>query len=78
MRLGEILLARSLVSAADIEEAMRRQKVKGGRLGDNLISLGVITQEQLEAVMHETPKAPKSLAETGLPLSILWSSFHRR
>ncbi len=73
MRLGEILLARSLVSAADIEEAMRRQKVKGGRLGDNLISLGVITQEQLEAVMHETPKAPKSVAETGLPLSSLSS-----
>lgn len=73
MRLGEILLARGLVTAADIEEATRRQKVKGGRLGDNLIGLGVITQEILDAVIHETPKAPTSLEATGLPQASLLS-----
>ncbi|MDP6708178.1 MAG: hypothetical protein QF893_17675 [Alphaproteobacteria bacterium] len=73
MRLGEILLARGLVSAADIEEAARRQKTKGGRLGDNLIGLGVVTREQLDEVMHETPKAPKSLEDTGVSQALLSS-----
>ena len=73
MRLGEILLARGLVTAADIDEAARRQKVKGGRLGDNLIGLGVLTLEQLDEVMHETPKAPKSLEESGVSQAVLSS-----
>jgi len=71
MRLGEILLARGMVTAADIEEATRRQKIRGGRLGDNLIALGVITQDKLDEVMHETPKAPTSMAQVGLPQASL-------
>ena len=73
MRLGEILLARGLISEADVEEAMRRQKIKGGRLGDNLVRLGVLTHEQLDEVIHETPKTPKSLAEVGVPQALLSS-----
>ena len=73
MRLGEILLARGLVTTADIEEAVRRQKIRGGRLGDNLIALGVLTQASLDAVIHETPKAPASVAQVGLPPASLMS-----
>ena len=66
MRLGEILVARGIVSLDGIEQAAEHQRANGGRLGDNLITLGLLTQEQLEGVMHDTPRSPKTMAGTGL------------
>lgn len=66
MRLGEILVARGIVTLEGIEQAAEHQRANGGRLGDNLIELGLLTQEQLEAVMHETPRSPKTIMGTGL------------
>ncbi len=64
--LGEILLARKLVSESDIANAISRQKVRGGRLGENLVALGVISQQQLNTVLSAKPKAPRSIEDTGL------------
>ncbi len=61
MLLGDILVAKGLVSPADIEQAMERQVNNGGRLGDNLVALGVVTQEQLDDVFNETPQSPRNL-----------------
>lgn len=66
MRVGDILVARGFVTVADIEEATARQRVEGGRLGDNLIALGKLTPEQFASVIHDTPPAPRSVAETGI------------
>ncbi len=66
MRLGEILVARGLVGVEDVQRAVERQVTSGGRLGDNLIALGVLTIEQLDDVMHETPRSPKSIPGTGI------------
>ncbi len=63
MLLGDILVAKGLVSLADIEQAVQRQVEQGGRLGDNLIALGVVTQEQLDEVFNETPASPRNLDE---------------
>lgn len=38
----------------------------GGRLGDNLVAIGAITQEQLNAFLHRTPREPENIAATGL------------
>ena len=46
MQLGDILVGRGLVTAADIEAALARQLTEGGRLGDNLIAMGLLTAEQ--------------------------------
>ena len=70
-KLGEILLARNLVSESDIANAVARQQVHGGLLGENLIALGVITQQQLSAVLSAKPKSPRSIEDTGLPLGQL-------
>ena len=51
MQLGDILIGRGLVSAADIEAALARQLTEGGRLGDNLIAMGLLTAEQLATVI---------------------------
>lgn len=71
MRLGDMLLMRGLVCGADIARATARQHHQGGRLGDNLIALGLMTTEQLFAVMNETPKMPRSIAETGISRGLL-------
>jgi predicted ATPase with chaperone activity len=72
MQLGDILVGRGLVSAADVEAALARQLTEGGRLGDNLIAMGHITADQLAEVMNTAPAVPASLEETGItPRSLL-------
>src|SRR6185503_14008305 len=66
MFLGDILVGRGLVGAADIEAALARQLTEGGRLGDNLIAMGLLTAEQLTEVMNTAPAVPASLEETGI------------
>ncbi|HZT90206.1 MAG TPA: hypothetical protein VFA12_19725 [Stellaceae bacterium] len=66
MRLGEILVARGLLKVSDINTALKRQLVAGGRLGENLIALGLIEPEVLDSVIHSTPAIPTTIAETGI------------
>jgi hypothetical protein len=71
MFIGDILIAHGLVTQADVAAALERQKLEGGRLGENLIALGKISPADLESVIHAAPSAPRTLAETGLALSEL-------
>src|SRR6267378_2204051 len=67
MSLGGLLVGRGFVTLSDINEALERQRVKGGRLGENLIALGLLTTEQLTSVIHATPPIPSALSDTGIP-----------
>ena len=51
MRLGELLVAAKLVSETDVDTALERQLAHGGRLGDNLIALGVLDSKQLDGFL---------------------------
>ena len=53
MSLGGLLVGRGFVTLSDLNEALERQRVEGGRLGENLIALGLLTPEQLMA-LHGT------------------------
>ena len=66
MQLGDILIGRGLVTAADIDAALARQLTEGGRLGDNLIAMELLTAEQLATVINTAPAVPASLEETGI------------
>ncbi len=66
MRLGDILLYRGLVSAEGLERALKLQREKSGRLGEYLIELGLISHEQLHAVLEETPSSPLNVQQTGI------------
>ncbi|HVC53885.1 MAG TPA: hypothetical protein VND87_17835 [Stellaceae bacterium] len=66
MRLGEILVGSGFVSVADVEEAIRRQRAEGGRLGENLVALGRLDADQLALVLNRTPPIPLSVADTGI------------
>src|SRR6266851_1376810 len=65
MELGDRLVAKGLVSPADIEAALARQVKDGGRLGENLVAMGVVTADQIAAV-NSAPAIPMSIEETGV------------
>jgi len=71
MRIGELLVAAGLVSEADVARAMARQRDEGGRLGPNLVATGAISAEDLARFCDGVPPEPATLAETGLPESVL-------
>ncbi len=66
MLLGDILIAKGLVSDQQVAQAMERQKASGGRLGDNLVALGAVSQEQLDGILHDVPASPSTIEDTGL------------
>lgn len=72
MRLGELLVGWGLATPADIAAALQRQTSQGGRIGENLVALGILTHEQLASVINATPAAPADVADTGiLPRNLL-------
>lgn len=66
MQLGDMLVARGVVTPADIEAALARQVTEGGRLGENLVAMGVATAEQIATVVNSAPAIPASVADTGI------------
>ena len=71
MELGSILLKKNLATQEQIDQALEMQAQSGGRLGDCLVTLGVITHDQLTGIMNPAPQAPKTLAQTGVSESEL-------
>ncbi len=66
MRLGEILVGGGYVTVADVEVAVRRQRIEGGRLGENLVALGRLSADQLAKAINATPAVPSTIADTGV------------
>lgn len=66
MRLGDLLVKANLVTAENIAQALERQASEGGRLGDNLVALGVLEHATLEAFLKRIPAEPVDLAATGI------------
>ncbi len=61
-RLGEILIADGLVSADQVEQALRAQVVWGGRLGTNLVELHCIDLDGVAAAIGKQRGLPAALA----------------
>jgi hypothetical protein len=66
MNLGNLLVAKGLVSVEDIQQAVDHQTTNGGRLGDNIVALGLMTKEQIEEVLTDAPQAPSMAQTTGI------------
>ena len=66
MQLGDMLVARGLVTPADVEAALARQVKDGGRLGENLVAMGLVTADQIAACVNAAPAIPGGVAETGI------------
>ncbi len=70
IRLGEILVGRGLVSEADLDVALKRQEVAGGRLATNLVALGLLAPSDLAILLRHqrevvaaVPGAERALAK---------------
>jgi predicted ATPase with chaperone activity len=71
MNLGDILVAKGMVSAEDVKCALEHQRQNGGRFGESLVALGVLTKEQIDKVLEEAPQAPLTIPATGLDPALL-------
>jgi hypothetical protein len=69
--LGPLLIERNLLEPHQLEAALEHQKVARCSLIVSVLALGFLSQEELDAVLGETPPAPESIAETGLELRFL-------
>jgi hypothetical protein len=52
MLLGELLVAQGLATTGEIKNALALQERYGGRVGDHLIDMGVLSKETLEAALR--------------------------
>lgn len=71
MAIGELLKAKGIINDEQLAKVLRQQKIAGGRLGDNLVSLGYVTREHLDSILHEPPPIPKTSDQTGLENNLL-------
>src|ERR1017187_10202980 len=66
MRMGDLLVGANLVTVEDVAAALARQAENGARLGDNLVALGAIDQQALNAFLKRIPVEPADIAATGI------------
>jgi type IV pilus assembly protein PilB len=57
-RLGEILVRDSVISADQLKQALDYQKKEGGRLGTCLVKLGIVSDEDITAVLSRQYGVP--------------------
>lgn len=62
MRLGELLIADGRLTEEQLDQALRAQVVWGGRLGTNLVELGLIDLEELSWALARLHRLPVALA----------------
>src|SRR6185436_14851708 len=57
-KLGEILVRENLITSQQLREALDYQRTNGGRLGSNLVKLGVISDDVITAVLSRQYGVP--------------------
>ncbi len=70
-QIGEKLLDENVITEEQLHAALERQRLQGGRIGNNLVDLGFITFDELDRFFQKHPGAPKTVEETGLELSFI-------
>jgi type IV pilus assembly protein PilB len=57
-KLGELLLKENLISADQLKQALEHQKSSGGRLGNSLVKLGFLSDDEVTAVLSRQYGVP--------------------
>jgi len=65
-QLGIRLLKEGLINREQLDTACERQRQCGGRIGQNLVSLGYLAETDLERFFKMIPRIPQTIDETGL------------
>lgn len=70
--LGQLLIARGAIGAADLDRALELQSNVGGRLGSLLVRTGALSEEQLLDVLAEQLRLPLAGRDIALPELEAW------
>ena len=57
-KLGEILVRENLITPQQLREALEYQRANGGRLGSNLVKLGIVSDDVITAVLSRQYGVP--------------------
>ncbi|RKY30913.1 MAG: type II secretion system protein GspE [Candidatus Omnitrophota bacterium] len=66
LKLGEILIKENIISKSQLEKAISLQKQEGGRLGEILVKLGMLKEDQIVAVLGKQLNIPYFSSGTDL------------
>lgn len=66
LRLGDFLLKEGIITASQLEKAVNAQRQGGGRLGEILIKLGMVKEEQVLAALCKQLNMPYFSLGTGM------------
>jgi hypothetical protein len=69
--LGEQMVEKKLLTEKELQMAVERQQLQGGRIGDNLVALGLMSEKELSCFFKRTPQPSKTVEETGLDISFI-------
>lgn len=58
IKIGELLIREGLITPAELEEALKTQVIFGGRLGTNLIEMGLLEEDDIARVLSRKLKVP--------------------
>lgn len=72
VKLGQLLIASSIISEEQLKQALGIQKKEGGRLGTNLVRLGFITEDKLVSFLSKQYGVPSiNLSEYKIEAAVL-------
>ena len=72
VRIGELLLKEERITAVQLQEALDRQKEQGGKLGFNLVQLGLVEDDEIASVLSRQYGVPSiNLAQFDIDASII-------
>ena len=57
-KIGELLVKEGFITQSELEEALRSQVIYGGKLGTNLIEMGLLSEEDFGRVLSRMLKVP--------------------
>jgi len=71
-KLGEMLVEAGLINPAQLHEALRHQRIAGGRMGSNLVALGFVSEDVLmDFLAHQTGVPRLDLRNLEIPVEVL-------
>lgn len=71
-KLGELLVDAGLINPAQLQEALRHQRIAGGRMGSNLVALGFVSEDVLmDFLAHQTGVPRLDLRTLDVPSDVL-------
>ena len=72
LKLGELLLRKGVITRENLEQALREQEAKGGFIGQILVRLGMVKEEQMLPVLSEQLGIPYVVVkEREIPRSVI-------